>query len=300
MCFTFACFISRSVMIRCHLLSVFLINFVRCVNYCELNCGNQLNTACMRLHRCGVCGNCPTGTVELKITQKEREAIIYHHNYWRNYVASCKANNNPVLKQTSSNMHVLSYDYDLQFTARCWVTQCRQVTEGDVCRRTENFYMPGQNVYYEDGNSDLEDLISEAVEYWYNKTKHFWTGIIANFDFSWSEDKVNYASQLLWAKTTHVGCSAIKTPDDQVLVCNYGPGGNLVGDPIYLRGKPCSDCWNFNIKETCNSNFTSLCGEIHNQGTGELNLEEPRMSSDRLFYSAPLQVLTLTIFLVIQ
>ena len=30
--------------------------------------------------------------------------------------------------------------------------------------------------------------------------------------------------------------------NDQILVCNYGPAGNYIYQPVYIRGEPCSSC----------------------------------------------------------
>ena len=43
--------------------------------------------------------------------------------------------------------------------------------------------------------------------------------------------------QLVWAETKEIGCGYIAHYDGkyykQQLACNYGPGGNMIGDPVY-------------------------------------------------------------------
>jgi len=50
--------------------------------------------------------------------------------------------------------------------------------------------------------------------------------------------KTGHYTQLVWADTTKIGCGRIKYKDEKnwdtiLLVCNYGPCGNRIGDKIY-------------------------------------------------------------------
>jgi len=42
---------------------------------------------------------------------------------------------------------------------------------------------------------------------------------------------------MVWAKTTKIGCGLINYKsgswNEKYLVCNYGPSGNYIGQPIY-------------------------------------------------------------------
>lgn len=40
------------------------------------------------------------------------------------------------------------------------------------------------------------------------------------------------------------------------LVCNYGPGGNEIGKPVYKRGVSCQDCPNGTV---CSVGIPGLC-----------------------------------------
>ena len=51
-------------------------------------------------------------------------------------------------------------------------------------------------------------------------------------DFSRTGDyrDVGHYTQIVWARTTRVGCAVASNVRDDYLVCRYVPGGNVVGD----------------------------------------------------------------------
>jgi hypothetical protein len=54
-------------------------------------------------------------------------------------------------------------------------------------------------------------------------------------------------TQAVWARTNKVGCGFISfiSPDgwyDKYYVCNYGPGGNIIGGSMYTEGDACTQC----------------------------------------------------------
>ncbi|KAJ8936293.1 hypothetical protein NQ318_001486 [Aromia moschata] len=79
--------------------------------------------------------------------------------------------------------------------------------------------------------------------------------------------KVGHYTQLVWAESTEVGCavsyystsSENRTWYHVLFVCNYGPAGNYVGQPMYKVGKPCSKCPK-GLKQ--NKEYKGLCGTI--------------------------------------
>jgi len=54
-------------------------------------------------------------------------------------------------------------------------------------------------------------------------------------------------TQVVWANTYKVGCgfTAYEGSDgwyNKYYVCNYGPGGNIIGGSMYEEGDPCTKC----------------------------------------------------------
>ncbi|CAG2060007.1 unnamed protein product [Timema podura] len=74
---------------------------------------------------------------------------------------------------------------------------------------------------------------------------------------------VGHYTQVVWADTKLVGCGLIYYPDGvwniYYMACNYGPGGNIIGDSLYKEGTPCSEC-----DGGCDITYTGLCVMISN------------------------------------
>ena len=71
--------------------------------------------------------------------------------------------------------------------------------------------------------------------------------------------------QLGWADTYMVGCGYTYYEDpkrgfSKLYVCNYGPGGNLVGGSMYKVGFPgMMNCEEFDMLQS--SRYVGLCGK---------------------------------------
>lgn len=80
---------------------------------------------------------------------------------------------------------------------------------------------------------------------------------------------MGHYTQLVWADAAEIGCAATfyttveptakRKWHHLVFVCNYGPGGNYIGRPLYKIGKPCSRCPR-GLKQ--NRKYKGLCGTI--------------------------------------
>lgn len=75
------------------------------------------------------------------------------------------------------------------------------------------------------------------------------------------EHAVGHFTQLAWATLTHVGCALYEMLDEGsmncMLACNYGPGGNMIGDSMFQEGSPASACPK-GVKP--NAKYPGLCG----------------------------------------
>jgi len=195
------------------------------------------------------------GCGEVKISgvkdQAVKDAIVNKHNELRSKVAKGKEKNGVDGGQPkASNMRKLVWNDELAEVAQRWVDQC---TNGhDKNRRTETYSHVGQNWAWR-GSSNMEDqadLASKMVGWWYDEVKD----MTQNARKSYSSNKaetgatgvIGHYTQVVWAESHEVGCGYMTSLKngmfESVLVCNYGPGGNFLGQPVYQLGKPGSKC----------------------------------------------------------
>lgn len=85
-------------------------------------------------------------------------------------------------------------------------------------RYGENIFM-GTRGYYD---------VGDAVQSWESEKKHY-KGTVTASNYM----KVGHYTQMVWKTTTHVGCGIAECDDYIIVVCNYNPPGNILGQKPY-------------------------------------------------------------------
>jgi len=81
----------------------------------------------------------------------------------------------------------------------------------------------GENLYWTSGS---KPGFSEAADSWGEEKSDYDGGVMNNKKFA-----AGHYTQMIWAKTTHVGCATVKCKDGAyIVVCNYNPPGNYMGE----------------------------------------------------------------------
>uniref|UniRef100_A0A0A9XFB8 Venom allergen 3 n=1 Tax=Lygus hesperus TaxID=30085 RepID=A0A0A9XFB8_LYGHE len=173
---------------------------------------------------------------------QEKREILRFHNKVRNSFAGAKAN---TYHPPAANMMLMYWDVELEKSALRWAQQCTASLERDDCRDLLRFKV-GQSVAVIKENvtaglSPVRALLDE----WYAQWASMELPLLDSYNSDGAD--VDELTQLLWSNTTRVGCADViySTHNDEVirqLVCNYGPAGNILGRPVYLKGRPCSAC----------------------------------------------------------
>lgn len=194
------------------------IKMIYPIDYCSLSCGgNTENIAC----KCPIGSECGSGYKLLLPDEETKDYIVKVHNDAREKVASGSTN-----VPGAGNMVALAYADDLQYTATCWAKQC--VFQHDKCRRTENFQTAGQNLFASTGQCDGKSTFKQVVDAWYSEIQQASADCITSYNGC-----SGHFTQVVWAKTTHVGCSRMLANKKCLIACNYGPAGNMISAPVY-------------------------------------------------------------------
>ena len=70
---------------------------------------------------------------------------------------------------------------------------------------------------------------SQMVDGWGAEGRHFRAGVFPDVSDTGSWKDVGHYTQMVWRETRAVGCALATNGRSDVLVCRYGPAGNVVG-----------------------------------------------------------------------
>lgn len=181
------------------------------------------------------------------ITESDKIEILEAHNRLRSQVAQGQVPGQP----GAQNMREMHWDEELAQRAQQWANEC--YFEHDPSRYTNRFTM-GQNLAIVWSTAPLSNHVSfsSRIQNWFNEVQKYAWGS------RWSA-KTGHYSQLVWGDTNLVGCGFSYYQDgtrfNKLWVCNYGPGGNVVGHQPYSVGQP--SCTTYGMYPS--SRYSGLC-----------------------------------------
>ncbi|XP_043287980.1 venom allergen 5-like [Venturia canescens] len=202
-------------------------------SFCHIkSCKSQPHTLCKFAFEkpSRACGK----VVSSQVTQQEKDEIISVHNKLRKKVASGQEKRgHPGPQPAAKSMPDLTWSNELQGIAQTWADQC--INDHDKCRDLPNQEV-GQNIFWGSAGGPNDISLTFLMQGWYDEVKHVNPKIVKKYVFK--EEYAHY-TQIVWAKTTQVGCGVIrytKTHGEDYeifFVCNYGPSGNVETLPMY-------------------------------------------------------------------
>ncbi|SPP87900.1 uncharacterized protein LOC117589512 isoform X1 [Drosophila guanche] len=197
---------------------------------------------------CGAALACHGKIIASGITTEERSIILQEHNRLRQLVATGRYPGQP----GAENMREIVWDEELAARAQKWADNCQFRHDP---HRTINRFTMGQNlaIIWSTAPLDADDGdFPSRIQSWFNEVQKY------SFGDAWSP-KTGHYSQLVWGETSLVGCGYAEYKDaskyNKLYVCNYGPGGNVVGFNPYEVGKPA--CSTYGMKPS--SKYQGLC-----------------------------------------
>ncbi|XP_070063247.1 venom allergen 5 isoform X2 [Drosophila virilis] len=208
----------------------------------------QLLPLALLLISCGTAFACHGKLIASGISTEERSIILQEHNRLRQLVATGRYPGQP----GAENMREIVWDDELAARAQQWADNCQFRHDP---HRTINRFTMGQNlaVIWSTAPLEAEDGdFPSRIQNWFNEVQKY------SFGDAWSP-KTGHYSQLVWGETSLVGCGFAEYKDNikfnKLYVCNYGPGGNVVGYNPYEVGKP--SCATYGMKPS--ARYQGLC-----------------------------------------
>ncbi|CAH8607979.1 unnamed protein product [Schistosoma guineensis] len=160
----------------------------------------------------GLVNDQPSTGVQRTLDSNRREILELHTKY-RQDLVDCKVDGQPPAKYMSP----LKWNYNLAAQAQKLANKC--ILQHDK-RHSDEFSWVGQNIA-------LHPTIKSGVDAWFNEHKLY--------DYNQNNCmKCLHYTQMVWAKTTDIGCGVASCPTYGLsIVCNYGPGGNWNNEKPY-------------------------------------------------------------------
>lgn len=154
-----------------------------------------------------------THATSLQTTEPTRmSGITNRHNYWR-----AKVRTSPVV-----------WSDQLATFAQAWANElakrgCEMKHRPSKGKWNGSAY--GENIYWSSG---LKNQPEDVVDAWASEVVYY-DSILGKC----KDGVCGHYTQLVWKKTTEVGCGMSKCGNQEIWVCNYNPPGNYIGQKPY-------------------------------------------------------------------
>jgi uncharacterized protein YkwD len=115
----------------------------------------------------------------------------------------------------------VSWSDDVAATAQAWADNLKNNMSCELQHASGTGY--GENLA---GGTHLSP--QSAVELWASEEKNY----TYSPKYEFTNDTGHY-TQIVWRKSTHIGCASAACPGSNVVVCRYDPPGNYIGQQIF-------------------------------------------------------------------
>ncbi|KAF8764638.1 CRISP/Allergen/PR-1 like protein [Argiope bruennichi] len=191
------------------------------------------------------------------VRRKERKLILKIHNTYRDIIARGKENRavGGALPK-AADMIQMVWDKELAAIAQKWTNNCEYKHDcRDGCRTVDSFRV-GQNIARHGSSCSSKKCSRKEKKEIY---KPNWSDILKTFydevliyktkwfnNYQTRSEHIGHFTQIIWSRSWRIGCGYTVYKEQNVYykfyACNYGPAGNVINEPLYKEGAPCSAC----------------------------------------------------------
>nr|ABI20180.1 29 kDa salivary protein [Phlebotomus duboscqi] len=201
--------------------------------------------------------NCPSDAKIVELSEKQKNLFLKIHNRLRNRFAGGKVQ--PF--KSAAKMPMLKWNDELAKLAGYNVKTCK--FEHDKCRSTEICRYAGQNLGQMQSYPNFLDIniaIKNITREWFREYKDATQANTDRFTSGNNRGKqIGHFTAFIHEKSDKVGCAVAKFTNknnfkEYLIACNYCYT-NMMKEPIYTKGPPCSQC----KKKKCGTVYKNLC-----------------------------------------
>jgi len=139
------------------------------------------------------------------------------------------------LNRTNNGLSAMVYNKNLEDFAKTWASTLASRN----CALEHSTFAQRSSISYPGGTGAGENIFwSSGTPTWFDAVASWWSEI-SNYRYGPSGQSctqsptgsvVGHFTQIAWQCSVHVGCAFNTCGNSNIMVCNYGVAGNLVGD----------------------------------------------------------------------
>jgi hypothetical protein len=204
------------------------------------------------------------------MTEEEKAIVVNAHNVYRNQMAT-QTNTLGPLFPFATNMQQMYWNDAIAAKAQEWANACIYGHSSQTFRKQPE-YDTGENIFTTWSTVDYPKLnFQYYTDVWFKEIALTTPDITDSYVFN---SATGHFTQIIWATTNQIGCgfSQLRDADTgryrNIIVCEYGPVGNILTRPIYAKSsvQECKcptnySCGNVTLKGLCCQ--TGLCGSLY-------------------------------------
>ncbi|XP_068631331.1 venom allergen 5.01-like [Battus philenor] len=195
----------------------------------------------------------------MNLSCKQIRSFVDGHNSRRLDLAKGQVPGQP----PASAMKMMIWDDELAAKAAKWASRNRFAHNPEKTIGSHRF-STGENLYwYATTNHNHKLDIDSCLKSWFDEHVHYVYAPLKMKDFDKSsKHQIGHYTQMAWANTMYVGCAISQYTKsgfkEFLVVCNYGPSGNYLGQKPYESNRGASNSLMCGIKD-CRQRYGDKC-----------------------------------------